>query len=64
MTGTRVYPWHLLKVPGDSFLWYTKADERSLRSQASKQAKRLSVTITVNVTESDYLLVTYVAGVP
>lgn len=64
MTGTRVYPWHLLKKPGDSFLWYTKADERSLRAQASKQAKRLSVQITVNVTAEDYLMVTYQTGVP
>lgn len=63
MTGTRVYPWHLLQNPGDHFLWYTKADERSLRAQASKQAKRLSVQITVNVTADDYLLVTYQTGV-
>lgn len=62
MTGTRVYPWELLEYPGCSFIWPNKEDERSLRSQASKQAKRRSIEVKVQLVEGG-LLVTYVTGV-
>lgn len=62
MTGKRVYPWHQLQVPGDTFKWPMKRDEGSLRAQASKQAKRQSIEISVQLVD-DGLLVTYVAGV-
>lgn len=62
MTGKRVYPWHQLKVPGDSFKWPMKRDAGSLRAQASKQAKRMSVEISVQLVD-DGLVVTYVRGI-
>lgn len=62
MTGTRVYPWEALYAPGDSFIWPDKRDERSLRAQASKQAKRRSIIIRAQVVEGG-ILVTYVRGV-
>lgn len=67
MTGTRVYPWDDLKSPGSSFLWPNLRDVASLRAQASKQAKRRSIKITVQVVQREGdpigILVTYVRGI-
>jgi hypothetical protein len=41
------YPWRKLDRPGAFFLWRNRADERSLRSQANKQAKRRGVVYSV-----------------
>lgn len=62
MTGTRVYPWAALHAPGDVFIWLDRRDERSLRAQASKQAKRRSIRITVELI-AEGLRVTYVCGI-
>lgn len=62
MTGTRVYPWELLESPGCSFMWPNRRDEPSLRAQASKQGKKRSIEIRVQLVEGG-LLVTYIRGI-
>ena len=56
------YPWHKLDQPGSFFLWRCRADERSLRSQAAKQACRRQVVFSVERVGDKTLRVTYVRG--
>lgn len=62
MSFPQRYPWERLKNVGDGFTWHDRDDERSLRSQACKQAKRRGIVILVRVNRQGRLRVTYVSG--
>jgi hypothetical protein len=49
--NVRKFPWHQLAKPGDHFIWRIRADEKSLRVQASRQAARRSIILTVHKAE-------------
>ena len=59
----RVYPWHRLRKPGDSFIWRDRRLEQSLRSQATKQGRKRRVVFSVRVESATALRVTYEHGV-
>lgn len=63
MSGTQLYPWEKLKNPGDAFDWKDPNAERSLRAQASKQAKRRGIIITVRTFWPYRMEVKYVRNV-